>query len=738
MRLQRNLHVVSNKSNSKLRTHNRFALSAITLCLVSASELVVAQQSPNSETEVIEVRSVRQAYQGDFAVSEIPQVQLDISGETISDANALNLVTALDLSASVARQNNFGGLWNSFAIRGFSGDENLPSNYLVNGFNAGRGFAGPRDISGIERIEILKGPKAALFGRGEPGGVVNLVTKRPTFEPSNQVNLSMGSWNKFRADGDFDVSVSKDLGVRLVGFYEDAESFRDTVETKRYGFFPSVAHYLNDETRLVYELELSRQEIPFDRGVPAINNVLGDIPIENYFGEPGNGPMISEVVGHQIEMQHDIDDVWSALIGFNFRDTSLEGLSSEPTLSSGRQFLFRDGESLSRERRSRAYDAEYYVLRGEITGEFETGSVRHRVIFGADYDNFETDFVQRRIRGGSIQDGELPTDPDVAERLQVINVFNPVYGRFALPSITEDNSATLADRIDTAKSLGFFVQDQISLTEKLDIRIGLRYDDFSQERENRANGTFIENDESRISPQFGVVYKLTDEYSLYASYGEGFRPLLGTEPSGEPLDPNITTSMEAGVKFEIMDGNLQGTATIFQIEQENILAVTPAFEPTAVGEAESEGFEFDLNGRLSDTLDIWVSYAYVDVSTNNDFFDANFGVTIPAGTPLVNVPEHQFTLQLAKEINDFRVGGGLLYVGERSGQLGDYFGQGEFMLPSYTTIRAFAEYSVTEDLTVRLDVDNLTDKEYYVNSFASLWVEPGTPRNVMASVSYNF
>jgi len=148
-------------------------LTYLSTCLVSlfSSQVMAADKSEQiaSAIERLAVTGARQAYQGNFSPLETPQSELKIDLEALEDAGALNLNQALDLSASVARQNNFGGLWNSFALRGFVGDENLPSNYLVNGFNAGRGFGGSRDLSGIESVEVLKGPRAALFGRGEPG-----------------------------------------------------------------------------------------------------------------------------------------------------------------------------------------------------------------------------------------------------------------------------------------------------------------------------------------------------------------------------------------------------------------------------------------------------------------------------------------------------------------------------------------------------------------------------------------
>ena len=714
--------------------HNLFLMTS-GLALALASSPAFAQ---DLDDEIV-VTSLRQAYQGDFAILEIPGAELDLDQQILEDLNVTDLVTALDLSASVSRQNNFGGLWNAFAIRGFVGDENLPSLYLVNGFNAGRGFAGPRDISGVESVEILKGPKAALFGRGEPGGTVNLVTKRPTFETAGELKLTGGSFDFYRGDADFTTPISENAAIRLVGFYEDAGSFRDTVETERWGFYPSIAFEPTDNTQIVYELELSEQEIPFDRGIPAIENELGAVDIETFLGEPSEDPYDASVTGHQIELQHDFSDDWSALIGFNYRDTSLEGFDTAATLSGFRQFLTRDGETLSRERRSRDYNAEYFVLRGEVAGEFETGSIRHRVILGADYDQFDNDQVFVRFRGGGVLD-RLPED---APDLLPINVFDPVFGQF--DPLPEPN-VTLADRLETTESFGVFVQDQISLTDQLDIRLGLRFDDYSQDLENRASDTTAEASNTRVSPQVGVVYEVNDQLSVYASYGENFRPFTLADTAGNDLDPNVSTSLEAGVKFGLFDGALNGVATVFQVDQGNILAVDDSFSAIPAGSAESQGFELDLNGQITDSIDFWLSYAYIDIGTEEDFNDPNFGATIEAGTRLINVPDHQLSLQIAKDFHEnglpLRAGGGLLYVGERLGQFGDFFGQneefGEFELPDYITLRAFVEYNVTDAISARIDVDNIFDEDHFLNSFASLWVQPGEPRRFKASLAYRF
>ena len=290
----------SNSSNQNLlpktvvvRASYRHVLSAIIVMQTLAYPVANAQEiAAGEEIESIFVSGKRRAYQGNFSELENPTAVQLIDGELLRDVGALNLNDALDLSASVSRQNNFGGLWNSFSIRGFSGDINLPSGFLVNGFNAGRGFGGPRDIVGIESVEVLKGPRSALFGRGEPGGTINLTTKRPQFEKGGEFRATAGRWDQLRFEGDVQTTVGANdqVGIRLVGFLEDSESFRKTVETERFGFYPSVTWDVSADTSITYELEVTQQEIPFDRGV-AYSEDFGFSSRETFVGEPSDGPI---------------------------------------------------------------------------------------------------------------------------------------------------------------------------------------------------------------------------------------------------------------------------------------------------------------------------------------------------------------------------------------------------------------------------------------------------------------
>ena len=718
---------------------------------VIATTNTYAQTESTEEIEEIIVKDKR-AYLSDFDPLETPQSDTIIDIELLKNAGVLNLNQALDLSASVARQNNFGGLWNSFSVRGFSGDINLPSGFLVNGFNAGRGFGGPRDIVGIETVEVLRGPRSALFGRGEPGGTVNLTTKRPKFVNAGEFTASVGSWNQNRVTGDWQTTLgeNENIGLRLVGFYEDSDSFRETVETEKIGFYPSVTWLASEHTTLTYELEYTDQEIPFDRGV-AYTEEFGFTPRRTFTGEPTDDPIDTEVIGHQFEINHELSDSWSVLAGLGYRETTLEGDATETNFV-GRQTLIFDGSTLSRFFRSRDFDSDYTVLRAELAGEFNTGALRHRLAFGADYDRFENSLVIDRFRGSFI--GSDPTTDinsipaDTLAGLLPLDVFNPVFGQFPdTASLATPNS-----NIDeTLTGYGVYIQDQIDVSDNFQIRIGGRFDDFEQDLTNLLQDPAVTttSDDTRFSPQVGAVYLVNEGISLFASYGEGFRQQTGQNFLGEQFDPNVTESVEVGVKFylgalnDLVEGSVN--VTLFQVDQSNILVNDDRPEATAVGffsidagAAESQGLELDANLEFANEWSLWVSYAYTDAEFTTTNPDADgFGNIIEAGSPLINAPENQFNIQLSKSFSAFNldanVGTGVLYTSDRNGFVGT-----DFTLPSYTTVRLFGEVKATEQFSIRFDIDNLFDETFYTNSFADVWVEPGAPLNFRLAASYSF
>lgn len=566
-------------------------------------------------------------------------------------------------------------------------------------------------------------------------------TKRPQFETGGYLRGTIGSWSQVRGEADYQTVLGQDenLGVRLVGFYEDAESFRDTVETEKYGFYPSVTWNATDNTRLTYELEYTHQELPFDRGV-VYSEQFGFSPRETSVGEPV--PIETEVVGHQFEIEHAFNETWSFLGGIGYRETSMNGDAFEPQFGS-RQTYFQDGQTISRFYRSRDFESEYLVLRGELSGDFTTGPFRHRLTVGADYDDFDNTLIIDRYRSRFSGDLSNLTPDDIATHL-LLDIDNPVYGANLTPS-----AGANTNRNEVLTGYGVYIQDQIDLTDRLQLRLGARFDDFEQDLTNylASPTSTISSSDDRVSPQVGAVYRVNDGVSVYASYGEGYRQQTGQDFQGNQFDPNITESSEIGFKADLgaFYNSVEGFVgvTLFKVEQSNFLVSDDRPEATAVGffsipagEAESTGVEIDANLEFANALSLWVSYAYTKAEFSNSFADADgFGFTIDAGAPLINTPEHQFSIQAARDFNlgdrAARFGGGVHYVGERNGFVGS-----DFTLPDYTTVRLFGEIEPVEGLSVRLDVDNLFDETFYTNSYADVWVEPGAPRSFRLTVSY--
>ena len=699
------------------------------IALACSPTVAQAEDETDAARKDITVTGVREAYRGTFALKEIPQAIAQIDGKKLQENNILRLTDALDLNASVSRQNSLGGLFDSFAVRGFTGDENIPTGYLVNGFNGGRGFGGPRDVAGIDRIEVLKGPAAALLGRGEPGGTVNIVTKQAQIGRTfGSAAIQYGSFDRVRTEGDLNLALTAGLTARLIAYAEDGDTFRDTVHQHRWGFLPSIGLAIGPNTRLTYDFEWTRVETPFDRGIVVLNGKFDTVPRTRFLGEPGDGDHVARATGHQLRVQHDFDSRWSLLVGASLRDTLLTGFSSDAEFVPSRQKVFIDGRSLSRQRRSRRYDSRQWVVRAELAGEFETGALRHRVLIGADHDRFDNDQQFGRVRPSVV----TPTTSDRAGN--VIDIMNPVYGRFPLPTPAPQN-----DRLDVQQSSGIFVQDQITLTDRLQVRFGGRYDDVTLRTLNRLTGIESGRGAGRFSPQAGIVYELAKPVSVYAAYGEGFRANIGTDVTGAIFDPETSRSKEVGIKMSALAGKLNGTLAVFQLDKTNVLASdtgNPGFS-VAIGKARSRGVELDVNGRLPGNVDVLLSYAYIDAEARSTLLEPNFNFQIRPGDPLVNIPRHNINVQAAKRFavagRTVQIGGGVQHVGERSGETGT-----AFTLPAHTLVRVFGDVELRNGITLFGAIQNLFDAQWYANSYSPLWVQPGTPRTATVGLRANF
>lgn len=711
-----------------MRTLSALRLACVASTAAIAFSSIAQAQAPaaaeKADGEIV-VTGLKRQYFGDTPVKEIPQAVQFLEGKLLKDLNITKLDTALELASGVSKQNNFGGLWDSFAIRGFAGDENFPSGFLVNGFNGGRGYGGPRDASNVERIEVLKGPNSALFGRGEPGGTINIVTKKPTFDQGGSFSIAGGSWETYRVEGDYNLPLSDTIAVRINGSVEKAESFRDTVETQKYTLTPSLLAKLSDRDIFTYELEYVKQEVPFDRGVVAIPTVnangtisynLGAIPNSRFLSNPNDGPIKIGVLGHQAQYQHDFNDDWTLMLGAGYKDTTFEGYSSDPELALGRQRLDNDGRTLSRQRRYRDYSTTHMVFRGEISGKLETGSIVHNIRIGGDWDRFKIKTFQLRYR------------PTAADQSYSIDIFNPNY---SIPAPTP--TSVIQNSTEVQKAWGVYAQDQIEITEQLKIRFGGRYDDFSQNIDNRL-GTTNPAAYTKFSPMAGLVFEPTSSLSFYASYGKGFRPNSGVDVNNNPFAPEVSKSYEVGAKFVTPDGKLTSTLSLYKMRKSNVLTADLLTGLSiAVGEAKSQGVEFDVNAKLPAGFELFATYAYTDAGWADNYAAAG----VSKNDPLINIPKHQGNVLLFKNFaigdHEAMLGAGVTHVSRRLGQTA-----ADFYLPSYTIAKVLGSFNISDQIKLSADVTNLFDKKYYASSYSALWIQPGTPRQFTVRASFNF
>lgn len=690
--------------------------------MVGASPALSQDSSSESLDEVV-VKSQRQPYRGDTPLESLPQAVQILPSEMLNEMGIVSFQDALDLSAGVARQNNFGGIWDMFAVRGLAGDENNSAGYLVNGFSAGRGYSGRRDTSNIESIEIMKGPGSALYGRSEPGGTINLITKKPEFDSEGYIKASFGRYSTSRLEGDYTGAASDSVALRINGAYEQSDGFRDT-NPEKLAITPSAIFVFSDRTSLLYELEFVKQEMLFDRGVVAINGDPLVLPPERFLGDPNLGPTDIDSLGHQLTLQHELTDDWSMLVGLGYRDSSFKGRSADTELSGGRQLLLVDGETVSRQLRERNYQAKDLSGRIEFTGTIEAG-LTHHLLIGADAYEYEHDTVQGRWRVGF----------GSGDSTYSINAFNPEYTVAVTPTPTP-----LVSNLEEQSSLGVYIQDQIDINEKFKLLLGLRYDDFDQTITNRLSSSTSKVSPTETSYRAGVVFEPNSYISVYASYAEGFRPNTGTNFEGTAFKPENSESSEIGVKWSSEDGDIGGSVALFSATKSNILTADPVNSgfSAELGEADSKGIEIDLVGNLTDDLSIYFSYAYTDAETANDVINLDWGVQVPAGSRLINVPEHAANLSLSKGFqlagSDASAGFALMYTGDRLGETID----SSYMLPSYTLLNLFATYSPSDRLRLAVHIDNVTDEEYIESSYHKWWSMPGAPMTYSVSLQYSY
>lgn len=682
----------------------RHALLAVT-CLASVQP-AIAQSAPDAEQILVTgLRDASVSITGtDTPLLQYPQSVRIIDSETISRLGAIRLNNVIDLAGGVARQNDFGGLWDKYSIRGFAGDENTGPDILINRFGSNLGFNAPIDTATVERFEFLKGAAAALSGRGEPGGSLNIVTKAPQDKAHASAELSYGSWNSLRATADVGGPLSDRLSVRLIGVVEDRESFRDNVVSNRELIAPSISFTPSDSIRLLYQAEYMRNRSIFDRGIVGINGNALAMDVRTFVGEPGDGPISQEILWQQGTVFAALTDNMALELGFSHRDGNLDGFAT--MVDFGGRGVQPGGRTAGRQRRFSDNSWNDLSLRAELTAQANFLGLKHDLRIGVDRVRHGMDAELQRARGS------------VANPLLVINLFNPVYAQ-TLPATLPFN-----DRRISFASESVYAQDLMSIGA-VTILLGARWNKFEERNTNNlANGALLTTKDSGITPRAAITWAVSPFFSLYGSWGESLR--LNPSDGTNIFDAEQSESSEIGLKYELLGGALRGQAALFSMTKRNVLnpnAVDPFFK-TQIGRQRSRGVETEVTLNL-DGLFLTAVYTYLDATVRQD------QSAVLVGTNLSNVPAHSGAIYASKNLGPVTIGGGVTHVGER---VGEPFGGG-YMLPGYTIARADLTLKINENFSLRADVDNIFDKRYIANSYANVWTMPGAPRNFRVTLS---
>ncbi|WP_409312850.1 TonB-dependent siderophore receptor [Pseudomonas putida] len=633
----------------------------------------------------------------DTDIRDTPQSIDVVPAQVIKDLNTTRIDRALDFAGGVSRQNNFGGLtFLNYSVRGFTTGE-----LYKNGFAINRGSYSSPDTSNIERIEVLKGPAASLYGRGDPGGLVNIVTKRPQAEAFSTLTLSAGSWDRYRTalDANSPLDSEGNLLGRINLAVEDNDSFRDHVGSERRIVSPSLSWQLSPDTRLMIDTEFSRTESVFDRGIPAVNGEMGSVKRSTFLGEPNDGDIRNDNQTLDVALEHVLNDNWKLRLANHYTQGTLKGNSSEP------QALV--GTTITRFYRERDFEWNDSITQAELHGQFELGGWQHQTLVGLEYENYRNS-------------QKYPQSATSAA--YGLDIYNPIYGK-PKPAITRAN-----DFFEHTESYAINLQDQIAFTERLRGLLGVRLERFEQTSQNRTTGLSNSQEKDVATPRIGVLYQLTPQVGVFANASTSFKPnTIGTQ--GQVYKPEKGLGYETGVKLDLLDSRLGATIALFHIDKENVITTDALGESVAAGEARSQGLDLQFSGQLTDALRVIGAYAYIDAEVTKG--DA----ALPKGSDLLGIARNSGSLMGVYEFQDGAlrgsdVGAAVNYVGERSGQAGS-----DFTLDAYSTVDLLAHYKASEQVTVGLNLNNLFDRKYYERSYNSAWVLPGEPRNFSVSLT---
>jgi catecholate siderophore receptor len=645
------------------------------------------------------------------SLRDVPQTVNVVPAVVLHDQNAMSLQDALQnvpgLSFSVGD-----GQRDQVTIRGFS----AISDQFVDGVRDDALYF--RDLSNIERVEVLKGPASVLYGRGSAGGLVNRVTKKPLADPLLEAGVTLGSHGQRR--GEFDVGAAsgdKDALFRLTGAVEDSTGFRNRYFLRRQALAPSGTFKLGSSTTLTLQADYLHDKRLADQGVPSYHGRPVDVPVETYFGA-ANGTERAFVQSDVKSATATLDHVFTPDLKLHTvlraYDYALDrNYTSIGTIKDGANPTVAIGQS------HRLRDENGRYLQNELSQKLDWGTMNHQLLYGLELGRQNKAEVLRS-----------------RNNVATYSLFHPVLVDLPVLPDTVVPSADNKNRVDIA---GLYLQDLVALTSTWKILAGVRYDHLKQDRDDRtAKNIDLHRVDDTWSPRLGAVYQPTSRVALYASWNRSFQPISDSfsfRANSDTLKPTQTVNKEAGAKLDL-SARSSLTAALFDMTQTNIQVADPANTNFSlpVGRQRTRGLELSFSGELAPGWEAIAGYANMR-GTIEDSTERTTAGTPFEGNTAALTPRHTFNAWIKHRLND------RLWVGAGGRAESSRYASPDDLttLPGYGVLQLGAGYE-GRNIDVTVTVKNLANRKYFVSahSGANDYNMPGESRAVLVNARYRF
>lgn len=682
---------------------------------------------------------------------DVPQSIQVIGAEIIEQQQAIRLSEVIKNANGVYVGSARGGAQESFYSRGYDMSAN---NMFKNGFRYNAGSI--PEVSGLEKVEFLKGGSALLFGNVAPGGILNLVTKTPTFKSGGEISMQTGSYSYYKPSADFYGSLNKFMAYRINGSYENSESFRDVVKNERIYINPSLLFNVSNKTQITLQGDYLSADWTPDFGTGAIGKEIVKVPRNSYFGALWSNGQTKSTSASAL-VSHDFNKNWKLNFNSSFQSYDRQSFGTERIQPNDEknEILYGDtNRALGKNKNLEQIFGDQLSLQGC----FKTGSIKHQFFTGADWENslataYTFTFAEKAISINN--DGKY-----VANYYDMINLFSfdPATQRNDIPkNITNTQIVTT-----NTNRFGIYAQDLISFTEKIKLLAGIRWSwqESQADTNNLVKNTITEGAkklDNAFSPKLGLVYQPTKDMSVFASYSNSFTPNTGTTVDLQPIKPSIIDQYEAGIKKDFWKGVLSTNITVYQITNSN-LAQTAEFKAdgttpntntsikTLSGETKSKGVEIDVTARPIEGLNIIAGYSYNDMryskttGANGSFIEGDRLVRTPANTANLSF---FYTLQ-SGALKGMSFGAIGNYIGDRFGGWNDTYdstkpngiNDRDIPIEGYTTIDTSIGYT-WKKISILCKLSNITNELNYT-AHENYSINPIAPRQFFTSIKYKF